>query len=165
MCRSLAIGRLLLELAAPALEDDFVGLLGDPIIQQAGDRLHEVPRRFGDQQIRDPAMHEPLALVVGHRKQVFEPLVHHLALAGGEQHGDEAIDLGNAFHWRPLTRRRYWLRAPRAAISRNRRARRRRTPPGPCRSRLRPPGGSSRAPTRWPALCEAQHSACLLPPE
>src|SRR6266446_871510 len=109
MCRSLAIGRLLLELAAPALEDDFVGLLGDPIIQQAG----------------------------------------------GEQHGDEAVDLGNAFHWRPLTRRRYWLRAPRAAISRNRRARRRRIPPAPCRSRLRPPGGSSRAPIRWPALCEA----------
>src|SRR6266704_3125752 len=31
MCRSLAIGRLLLELAAPAIEDDFVGLLGDHV--------------------------------------------------------------------------------------------------------------------------------------
>src|SRR6266850_7259727 len=98
MCRSLAIGRLLLELAAPALEDDFVGLLGDPIIQQAGDGLHEIPRRFGNEQVIDPGMHQPLAFLIRHRQQFFQPFVHRLVLARGQQHGDKGIDLGDAFH-------------------------------------------------------------------
>src|SRR5438876_2656807 len=98
MCRSLAIGRLLLELAAPAFEDDFVGLLGDPIIQQAGDGLHEVPRRFGNEQVIDPGMHQPLAFLIRHRQQLFQPFIHRLVLARGPQHGDKGIDLGDAFH-------------------------------------------------------------------
>ena len=85
--------------AALALEDDFVGLLGDGVVRQAGDRLHEIPRRLLDQQVRDPGMDQPLPLVVRHGQQPLQGGVNFCVVARGQQQADEAFNICDRAWW------------------------------------------------------------------
>ena len=80
---------------SPAAEDDFVGLFGHLVVEQAGDRRSEIPWRPGDQKVRDPDMQDGLALWVRKGKKPCEPVVDRTVFAGDLEHRDEALDFGD----------------------------------------------------------------------
>lgn len=84
-----------MSLCAWALIDDFVSLFCDRAINQAGDGLNKIARRFGNHQISHPTVHHAPALGVGHFEQPAQRGVDAPVIACGAQQIDEAIDLGD----------------------------------------------------------------------